>query len=66
MDWRTKSGTGALLAILGGIGIALGPSLGATDFGQPWSFIAGFVVGILTGVGVVLAISGLLDRRRSD
>ncbi len=66
MDWQTKTGTGALLATIGALGILLGPSLGAADLGRPWSFLVGFAVGILAGMGVTLAISGLLDRRRGD
>ena len=66
MDWRTKTGVGALLGIIGALGIILGPSLGAADLGRPWSFLVGFVMGILAGMGVTLAISGLLDRRRGE
>ena len=64
MDSKKKLGIGALLAIIGGIGMALGPTLGATMLGRPWSFLAGFVVGVLAGVGVALAISGLVEVRR--
>ena len=66
MDWQKKTGTGAALAILGGIGMALGSSLGATALDQPWSFLAGFVVGVIAGIGVALVISGLIDRRGSE
>jgi len=63
MDSKKKLGIGALLAILGGIGMALGPTLGVTMLGRPWSFIAGFVVGVMAGVGVALAISSLIEVR---
>lgn len=53
------------MAILGGLGMALGPALGVTSLGEPWSFIAGFVDGIVTGIGVVLAVSGLIQVRRA-
>jgi len=53
------------LAVLGGLGMALGPRLGATSLSEPWSFIAGFVDGIVTGIGVVLAVSGLIQIRRA-
>ena len=59
-----KTGIGAVLAIAGGLGMILGPTLGATLLGRPLSFLAGFVVGVLSGVGVALAISGMLDMRR--
>jgi hypothetical protein len=65
VDWQTKTGTGAVLAVLGGIGMALGPSLGATALGRPWSFIVGFMVGVATGIGVVLVISGLIDKGKT-
>jgi len=64
MHWRTKTGTGAVLGILGGVGMAVGPTLGAAELGRPWSFVGGFVVGLVAGIGVVLAVSGLVDRRR--
>ena len=65
MDWRTKTGVGAVFGVIGALGIVLGPSLGAADLGRPWSFLVGFVFGILAGLGVSLSVSGLLDRRRS-
>lgn len=64
MEPRTKTGIGALLAIVGAAGMILGPSLGAAALGRPWSFLAGFVVGIAAGMGVTLAISGMIDMRR--
>lgn len=65
MDWRTKTGVGAVLAVFGGAGMALGPTLGATALGRPWSFLVGFVVGLVAGLGVALTVSGLIDRRRA-
>ncbi len=63
MESSTKMSVGAVLAVFGGIGMALGPTVGATELGRPWSFVAGFTVGIAAGIGVVLTISGLLDFR---
>ena len=64
MEWQRKTGVGAVLGVLGGILVVLGPMLGLTELGRPWSFLVGFVVGVATGLGAVLAVSGLLDRRR--
>ncbi len=60
---RTKLAVGSVLAILGGIGMAIGPFLGASDLGRPTSFLVGFMVGVVAGVGVALAVSGLLEQR---
>jgi hypothetical protein len=58
-----KLGIGATLGALGATGIVLGSILGLTNLGRPWSFLAGFLFGVLSGVGVALAIAGLLERR---
>lgn len=63
MKWQKKLGVGAVLGILGVVGIALGPQFGFTALGRPWSFIAGFITGVVTGLGVTLAVAGLLERR---
>jgi hypothetical protein len=45
--------------------MALGPVVGATTLGRPWSFLAGFVVGVIAGIGAALAVHGLIERRRA-
>lgn len=60
---RTKLAVGSVLAILGGIGMAIGPFLGASDLGRPMSFLVGFMVGVVAGFGVALAVAGLLEQR---
>jgi hypothetical protein len=62
MTSRTKLSFGGLLSVLGGLGMALGPILGASTLPRPWSFLVGFVVGIITGLGVSLALAGLMER----
>lgn len=62
MGTTKRLGAGAVLSVLGGIGGALAPTLGVTALGRPWSFLAGFVLGLMAGTGVVLAISGLIER----
>jgi CBS-domain-containing membrane protein len=64
MNTNTKISLGALLAIFGAIGFILGPSLGANVLPQPWSFIAGFLVGVMTGIGAALCVKGLLEQRQ--
>jgi hypothetical protein len=44
--------------------MVIAPMLGATGLERPWSFLAGFVVGIVCGVGVALSIYGLVTRGR--
>ncbi|MGD8539519.1 MAG: hypothetical protein PVI66_12445 [Candidatus Aminicenantes bacterium] len=56
--------TGIILAILGGAGIILGPMFDLTELVRPWSFILGFVFGIMSGVGAALTLFGLLEKRK--
>lgn len=65
LDTRQKLGWGSLLAIIGAFGIVAGPSLGWSTLDRPWSYLTGFVFGVLGGVGATLSISGLIDRRRA-
>lgn len=62
---NTKLGSGSALATIGGIGILIGPALGLTELGRPWSFLAGLVLGMMTSAGGTLAIGGLLEKRKS-
>jgi hypothetical protein len=64
MTSGNKLGLGSLLAIIGSLGIILGPGVGAASLPGPWSFIAGFVAGLAGGLGAALVIFGLLERRR--
>jgi len=59
-----KIGLGSFCAILGAAGIILGPLLGLSDFVRPWSFILGFVFGVLAGAGVALSLNGLQEMKR--
>ncbi len=51
-------------AILGGSGIILGPLIGFTEFARPWSFILGFIFGVMSGRGVSLALFGLYKMKK--
>jgi hypothetical protein len=64
LNSRQKTGLGAMLTGLGGLGMALGPSLGVTELTRPWGFLAGFFTGVICGVGVALAVAGLLAQRQ--
>jgi hypothetical protein len=65
MNTNLKLGIGAALATAGALGILIGPSLGFADIRGPWSFLLGFVVGIMAGMGAALSVSGLIDARRN-
>ncbi len=65
MDPRKSLNLGAVLAVFGAAGMFLAPTLGATELARPWSFVVGFVVGIVTGTGAALTIYGLIERRRA-
>jgi hypothetical protein len=65
MDARTKMGVGAVLAILGGLGIVVTLGLGLTAPERSWlDFFVGFIIGIACGIGTVLALTGLYEMRR--
>jgi F0F1-type ATP synthase assembly protein I len=55
---------GAILAILGGAGIILGPLIGLSELGRPWSFILGFIFGVFSGTGTVLSLFGLYETKK--
>jgi F0F1-type ATP synthase assembly protein I len=59
-----KLGLGAGLCAIGALGIILGPMLGLAELGRPWSFLVGFVFGLMAGTGAVLSLAGLSRRRR--
>jgi len=63
---KKKRGIGVMFVTIGGIGIILGTLLGFSDLDRPWSFLMGFLLGVIAGIGVVLSISGLLERRKSE
>ena len=59
-----KLGIGAICAILGGAGIILGPFLGFSELARPWSFVLGFIFGVLGGIGVTLSLFGIYEMRK--
>lgn len=66
MNTQNKISLGSVLAVIGGVGIAISAIFGWTSLVRPWSFLLGFVLGVAAGVGVVLAIAGLIERRHSS
>jgi hypothetical protein len=64
MNPTKKLRIGAFLALLGGAGVIFGPLLGFTELVKPWSFILGFIFGVMTGIGVALALFGLYEMRK--
>jgi len=64
MKAETKMGVGAVLACFGAIAVVLGPILGWSGAPQPWSFLLGFLFGILLGLGAALSVAGLIEYRR--
>jgi len=50
--------------VVGALGFILGPALGLTDLGRPWSFLLGFAIGVIAGLGATLSVAGLAGLRR--
>jgi F0F1-type ATP synthase assembly protein I len=65
MHTQQKISLGAALASIAGTGIALSSIFGWTSLVRPWGFLVGFVLGVAAGAGVVMAIAGLLEHRRT-
>jgi hypothetical protein len=53
------------LLVIGVSGFFLGPSLGLTELGRPWTFLVGFAVSVVSGIGAVFGIVGLAGRKRA-
>jgi len=65
MDTKVKLYIGSLFALVGAFGLIFGPTLGATMLGKPWSFMVGFLMGVMGGMGAVLSIDGLLKMKQN-
>jgi hypothetical protein len=59
-----KLGLGGCFAVMGALGIVLEPVLGLTELGRPWTFLVGFSVGLMAGIGAALSVAGLAGLRR--
>ena len=59
-----KLALGSALTVVGAAVMVLSPHLGWTGFARPWSFLIGFAGGLTGGVGVALAVCGLLRGGR--
>jgi hypothetical protein len=59
-----KLALGSALAVLGGAAVLLSPMLGWSDLARPWSFLVGFASGLSGGLGVALAVCGLVQYAR--
>jgi len=46
------------------IGAILGPLLGFSELARPWSFVLGFIFGVLSGIGAVLSLFGIHEMRK--
>ena len=66
MSTQTKLGLGSAMAAVAALGIVLSLLLEWSAAPRPWGFLLGFVFGVLAGLGVTLAIAGLIERRRGQ
>jgi hypothetical protein len=58
MSSKIKLGIGSALSTFGAIGIVLSLILEWTAVTQPWGFLLGFALGVASGLGATLAITG--------
>ena len=56
---------GVVFGFFGAAGILLGPLFGFSELVRPWSFILGFVFGVMVGFGFALSVSGLHEKRKN-
>jgi predicted ABC-type sugar transport system permease subunit len=66
MNTQTKLGLGSAMATVAALGIVLSLLLEWSAAPRPWGFLLGFVFGVLAGLGVTLAVTGLIERRRGQ
>jgi predicted ABC-type sugar transport system permease subunit len=66
MNTQTKLGLGSAMAAVAALGIVLSLLLEWSAAPRPWGFLLGFVFGVLAGLGVTLAVAGLIERRRGQ
>ena len=59
---RHRLALGGLLACSGSLSILLSALLDSPKVLGPWAFPTGFIMGLVTGIGAVLSVSGLTDR----
>jgi len=64
MKTKNKLAFGSVLVSIGWISVILVLLHGLTQMGRPWSFIIGFVTGLILGLGTTLTISGLIENRK--
>ncbi|MBU7014608.1 MAG: hypothetical protein HXS52_01300 [Theionarchaea archaeon] len=64
MKSEHKMSIGAVMASIGSLVLVLSLLVGPMDLGRPLDFLMGFGVGLCTGLGLVLSINGLIERRR--
>jgi hypothetical protein len=63
MSNQTKLGLGSFLSTFGALGVVLSLLLDWTSAPEPWGFLLGLFFGVAVGLGVTLAVAGLIGRR---
>jgi hydrogenase/urease accessory protein HupE len=65
MNFKNKLPVGVIVAIIGCFGLIFASPLGFTTLSRPWSFIAGFIIGMIITLGLSLFITGLFERKQN-
>jgi hypothetical protein len=55
---------GSALATVSGAGIVLSAILGWSGAPRPWGFLLGLVLGLMAGLGMSLAVAGMIEYRQ--
>lgn len=66
MSKQIKLSLGSALGTFGALGIVLVLLLEWPAEPRPWGFLLVFFLGLMAGLGVTLALSGLIELRRSN
>lgn len=61
---RKRMGAGSALATVSAAGIVLSAIFGWFGAPRPWGVLLGVVLGFMAGLGVTLAVTGMIQHRR--
>ena len=66
MNTQIKIALGSVLSTFGVLSIVLSLLMGWSEAPRSWGFLLGFGTGVITGLGVTLAIAGFIEYRHGN